>query len=403
MTSMARESNLSRKQSGLRSDSWLHAFLRWWARELAWFVPIALKERGLASSQLRWLQVTPQAAVFNRIARGKTHEVGSIDLSANDPVMEKIAFDKLLARIGTQPVGIGVQSGQLLHKRLLLPLAARDNLEQVIRFEMDRQTPYRAEQVYFHFAEAGIEAGKVLVDLTVLPKHSVDSALVCIKDWGLDLHGIAAITELDGRRGYVNLLPKSMRPVTGRHWPWLYGVMGTLTVTMIAAILVVPVWHKREASIALQPQVLKWEREAKAVAVLKTDLAAALGRHNHLIQKKLTTLPTVAILEEASRLLPDNTWLQALEVRGPEVVLSGETGASSRLVGLFTESKVFGDANHKSPLVKSNNNLERFQLSVALRSISMDDALAGVRAVKAQLPGKKDVPSGVPATHKGRQ
>lgn len=387
---MAKALSSTRKQAGVASDSPLQAFLRWWGRELAWFIPEALRERGLPASRLLWLEVSKGEAVFSRIGRTRSTEVGRIDLAAHDSAAEQLSFDKLFARIGRQPVGIGVQSDHVLRKALFLPLATRDNLEQVVRFEMDRQTPYRVENVYFHLRERGVVADQVQVDLTVMPRDVAMPALERAKEWGLEVHGIAIQHELDGRRGYTNLLPKALRPRTGRIWPWFYGVMAALTIALIAALVVIPIWQKREVAIAMMPLVTQAEREAKAVAALKEQFEAALARHNYLLEKRLTTTSSVAILEEVTRLLPDNTWAQSLEVRGSEVLIQGETGSSSRLVGLFGHSNLFGEANHRAPLVKTQNDMERFHLAVALRPVTVEAVLKEIRTQRATSVGKSE-------------
>lgn len=386
---MARKIPPSRSKVDTSQNAWWREFAHWWARELSWFVPDALKERGLPSARLLWLEVTSGAAVFRRLRGGKSHEVGRVDLSANDPLAEKIAFDKLIARIGSQPVGVGVMSAQVLKKRMALPLAARENIGQVMGFEIDRQTPYQADQIYFHWREAGMESGNVLIDLAVLPRHAVESALGRVKEWGLDLHGIAVLNELDGGSGYVNFLPEVLRPATGRAWTWIYSLMAVVTLSILFLMLAIPVWQKREVAAELLPELTKFEREAKAVAALKNELNAALGWHNYLIERRLTTHPKVAVLEELTRFLPNNTWVQSLEVGDQEVLIQGETGASSGLVGLFAKSKLLGEANHKSPLVKVHDNLERFQLSVALLPVTLEDALRTQSALKKTKPDQE--------------
>jgi len=37
----------------------------------------------------------------------------------------------------------------------------------------------------------------------------------------------------------------------------------------------------------------------------------------------------VALLEEVTRILPDNTWLQQLEIHGADITMQGNTGSSA--------------------------------------------------------------------------
>jgi hypothetical protein len=51
--------------------------------------------------------------------------------------------------------------------------------------------------------------------------------------------------------------------------------------------------------------------------------------YNFLVAKKHASAPVLAYVEEVARLLPDNTWLQQLDVKttgkAREILVSGET------------------------------------------------------------------------------
>jgi len=349
-------------------------FFSWWGRELSWFVPDFLKDHGLPASKLLWLEVTPLSAIFRRIRGGRMEEVGQIDLSQADPVAEKIAFDKFSARLRKkQPVGILVKSEQVLNKQVSLPLAARDNLEQVLQFEMDRQTPYRYDRVFSYFRELGVKGDQLQVELAVVPRHAVDHGLSKIREWELNLHGIGVAGEVVKKANYRNFYPKALRPPAGRIWPVLYGCMGLVSVAIVAAILVLPIWQKRAQAISLMPQVAKAEREAKAAAALKEKLNANMAWHNHLLEQRLSTVPAVVLIEEVTRLLPDNTWLQSFDIRDKEVMLQGESTSPSRLIGIFEKSQSMHDATFRAPLVKIRDDLQRFQISAQIKPVDLHD------------------------------
>src|SRR3546814_19674360 len=67
-------------------------------------------------------------------------------------------------------------SATVLRRPLALPLAARDNLLQVVAFEMDRQTPFTAAQVYYTVRELATPAppGRFNVELVAVPRGTPD-------------------------------------------------------------------------------------------------------------------------------------------------------------------------------------------------------------------------------------
>lgn len=361
----------------------LSRFFQWWGRELAALVPRRLLPRAPASSSYLWAGLTDGAMVFYRLQRGGMREVGRVDLTTLDEGGRKIAMDALLPKLGGKPIGVRVEPDKVLRKRVSLPYAVRENLAQVLAFEMDRQSPYKADQVYFHHrvVKEDMGAGLLEVDLTILPRPFVLESLAYLREWGVPPHVIAVNDELDGRADYANLLPAALRPPVRSPWPWIYAGMAATTLALTAVALLLPLWQKREVVIALQPQVEKVKRQADTVSALKGELEASLARHNFLLDRKLHREPSVAVLEEVSWLLPDDTWVQQFEMKGHELRLQGETASSAKLIGFFESSKLFEEASFAAPLVKVRargqvtENIERFQLAARIRDVSLDEAL----------------------------
>ena len=73
-----------------------------------------------------------------------------------------------------------------------LPIAAEDNLRQVLAFEMDRQTPFKADQVYFDYrlGEREAAARNLQVELIVVPRAPLDADLAKLTAGSLELDGV---------------------------------------------------------------------------------------------------------------------------------------------------------------------------------------------------------------------
>src|SRR5262249_28882279 len=75
-----------------------------------------------------------------------------------------------------------VPAARCLRRDLPLPAAAEDKLRQVLSFEMDRQTPFKADQVYFDYRIATRDAAakNLAVNLTVAPRAQLDPDLAAL-------------------------------------------------------------------------------------------------------------------------------------------------------------------------------------------------------------------------------
>jgi general secretion pathway protein L len=357
----------------------LGRFFRWWGRELAFLVPHFLRMGEKPSRGLHWVEFGGATATFWRLAGQARIELGHIDL-AGDAATRNIAFGALLEKLGGKDLGISLIPGQVLRKTVSLPLAARENLQQVLGFEMDRQTPYAGNQVYFQHEVMREDSARNQIDvrLTVVPRQMVDAAVAHLRDWGRMPRAVAVADELKGDGHYANLLPADLRPKPG---PWsalLYGAMALVSLALLFVLLLIPVWQKRETVIAMKPVVADANRRADASNALKTRLEADLARYNYLSEKKLKTVSTVALIDELTRLLPDDTWVQQLDLHGKELQIQGDTGSSARLIGLFEQSRLLSDANFRSPLTKGRgpSTGDRFQLVATVKDVALTDAIA---------------------------
>jgi general secretion pathway protein L len=136
------------------------------------------------------------------------------------------------------------------------------------------------------------------------------------------------------------------------------------------AALIAPVVIKREAVSQVLPWVEKGKRAAEATDSLRKELESRVAEHNYLLKKKQELPPVVLALEELTRILPDDTWVQQLDIKGTELQIQGETASSSKLIGLFEQSKMFHDAGFRSPLTKGQGaSAEHYQLAAELRPV----------------------------------
>ena len=358
-------------------------FLRWWGRELAALVPPALRPKRRPPARLLWAGMEGGAIVLWRVAGSKRTEIGRVDLAAGDAADHKIVFRALHHKAGTRRLGVCLPAEQVLRKEVVLPLAAAENLHEVLGFELGRQTPFTTSQAYYdqRVLRADRAGNRLHVLLGVAPRAEVDKVLSHLAEWGVTPRAIVARDELEGSGDCLDLLPPRLRPKASRAGLWLGLSMTGVTLALGAVLLAIPLVKKREVVIALHPVVASAQQHAAVVDALKHEQERLEAEHNFPVQRKLATPPSVALIEEITRILPDNTWLQQLEIRGGEVSMIGTTLSSAKLIGLFEQSVLLENAHFKAPLVKGQGGEERFQLGATMKVIDPAMALEALRAL----------------------
>jgi hypothetical protein len=144
-------------------------------------------------------------------------------------------------------------------------------------------------------------------------------------------------------------------------------------------------------AIALAPKVEQAKLQATATDALRREWDKLSTEYNFVLEKKRAVPPLVMQLDELSRLLTDDTWVQQFDLKGKELQIQGETASSSKLIALVESSKMLSEASFRSPLTKGQApNSERFHLGGEVKPLSVS-AFTALRPA-APVPAVTAVP-----------
>ena len=372
----------------LASRTGADRLLSWWLKELSTLVPAWIHAPGDKADSLILLEMEGTAVVLKQSKEGKWLEVGCLERNGIDSAAQRSAFLALLEKLDKQPdeVGISLATSHLLRKRLKLPLAVEENLAQALEFEMDRHTPFKSDQVYFDYRiiDRDAKANQLEVQIVLAPRAAVDEMLALMKSWGASVQGIWLADELSAMPPRANLLPPGLRSSGKSQLRRVNLALAALAGVLLLAALIIPVWQKRELIIRMMPLADRAKQQAEAADALHRELDKRVAEYNYLLEKKQTSPVMVATLDELSRLLPDNTWVQQLNLKGKELQIQGETASSSQLIGLFEQSKMLRNASFKSSLTKVQGG-EHFQLAAEVKPLPPPEA-ANAKLQQPTLP-----------------
>lgn len=333
--------------------------MRWWVAELRDLVPSWLRPGQMP------LEGLPRIGADALESTSKTGE----SVASGDVVLE-------------------IPSSMALRRVVRLPLATEENLRQVLEFQMEQYTPFVSAQVYFGYLvrARNFEKGQLEVELVAVPRGYLDKSLEKLRSLGCNPLA-AEVSDSDGGTFPCNLLPSqssSLQSVwRGGLLPWLAALSGLL----VLAALALPLAVKREAAIQLIPVVERAKKSAETVDTLRRELDTRITRHNYLLEKRMAMPTVLQTLEELTRVLPDDTWVQTFDWKGKEVLIQGETASSVKLIGLFEQSALFKDASFRAPLTKGQAaGVEHFSMALQMR-IPLASPL--VPAAKPAVPDAK--------------
>jgi len=384
--------------AGVAERSGLADFLRWWRGELTAMLPSGLRER-FSSRDGAYLGAEGDEWRAYRPVAGRLAQAGRVDMGSLDAAGRRNAFRRLLADLpgAARNVWIVLPPESVLVREVHMPLAAEEALRDAIGFDLDRLTPLPAAQAWFDYRVTGRDAAaqRLTLTLAVTQRAPVEARLAEIREFGAAVLGLGLMDDVAASPTPLNLLPAEQRdrPAASGAALATRGLAAAAAVLALAA-LVYPLWLKREAVIALHPRLDTARAGAEVAERLGKEIEKLAAEHNFVLGKKHAQIPVVMLMEELSRLLPDTTWVQQLDVksgsRSRELQLAGETGSSSQLIEVLERSGSFANASFKSPLTKGvTPGTERFLLAAEVKPRPLPDpvpeeALAATAAAKAQ-------------------
>ena len=76
----------------------------------------------------------------------------------------------------------------------------------------------------------------------------------------------------------------------------------------------------------------------------------------------------VIVIDEVTRLLPDNTWLKSFQYANGKLQIQGISSSASALIAILEASQLFNNTRFVSPVTQDRSTgLERFQIATQLK------------------------------------
>jgi general secretion pathway protein L len=340
--------------------SWT-AVWHWWRDGLLAWLPSGVRRWLAGTSRRLVIAVDDGGCALVREEAGQAQELERLPGPSPDWKAVVAGFEAEKP----QQLVLRFPSSQSLIRTVSLPLAAEKNPRQVAGFEMDRLTPFAAAQVYYDVIvlERQPEQRRLRVELTALPRAVVDPVLVQLRQQGLP----PDVLDVASGRPNLNLLPPEQRPHRDLWGQRLRAAAIITSLLLVAAAVTLPIWQQRALVIGVMAKVGQVQKTANQASTLRDQLDKALDTSRMLVQKKQALPARVDLLRELTVILPDDTWVERLQIRGDSAQIIGQSGKASALIGIVESSKLFSSAGFTSPVtIDPRTGKERFVLSARI-------------------------------------
>ncbi len=332
----------------------LAEFAHWWMSQMRTLAPGLLARARLPEDALiiafdglaTGIEQAPAGTLLLR-RQGSEGGLGMLDLTRPLPA-------GLPPHLAT---GLRLPPGAVLQREVVLPLAAGRDLTAVLGFEMDRLTPFTADEVYWSVAHLCHDRVRAKLQLTL---------------------SIALRTQVDSLRtalGRINVTPSFIETETGRlplgtpgqqpGWRLqqaLFALCGVLALTCLAT----PFLRQQMALDAAAQEIAGVMPAANHAQALRQQLtAAAQGRA--AIAAARHAGDALQVLSVLTAALPDDTWLSDLTLKSGDLAFDGQSGNAAQLINLLSAVPGLRNPSFTAPVTRSSDGkADLFSLHVTV-------------------------------------
>ncbi|WP_308773862.1 PilN domain-containing protein [Bradyrhizobium sp. SRS-191] len=281
--------------------------------------------------------------------------------------------DKWLELVRGSRIEVTLRSDRFLWRPLELPKRAVEFLEPMVRSQIDRLTPWTAQDAVFGSTEpVEISADRIQTTVIAAPRTSTDPLIRLAESWRA-----ACIVLIAAPQGsaHERAAPRATRLIEHHlRGPLDAGRVGRiLTVVLVVAGLMATLSFGATSimggKLEEQQRVLSQRISERRAALRLGAEGADNSAFGALLRSKQERAASVLVLDALSRVLPDETYVTELRINRDKLQITGISRDAPALIGLLEQSAHFNQATFSAPTTRAADEAgERFHIEVGLKA-----------------------------------
>ncbi len=353
----------------------LDEFLAWWGRQLWELVPQRLRQGTGAGNCVIADATEPGLLTLTARRRGGEGHLGQFRTDAASSAALAAA---LAARPRGEPVLLRLAPGAALERDVNLPLAAERDPERILGYEMERLTPFAADEVFWAYAVTARDRarGRLILRLTIVPRTAAQ--------WLIDLLAAAG-----GRPSLLEApTPQGFRTITLSHEdvPAARMLLSSRNAIAAAAALAVlclvsPFLRQSLAMADVSDRLSALEPQMHQVEVLRRRITGAGAGGDAVANETRRLGDTLEALAAVTEIFPDDSYLTEFTMRERKMTLSGLSASAPRLISLLSADPRIRNPAFTAPVTRQ----EPVRMGVGANGGNQETPQRDVFSIRAEL------------------
>ncbi len=281
-----------------------------------------------------------------------------------------------------------------------MPLAVKENLANVVAYELDRITPLAADEAYYDFRIVREDDRKVQLLVLACPADRLHPYLTALKEHHIDVERVttefSVLTLLEEHhvrrkcRIADDKAPAARKAIGGGMESILPNVNGpdllgkgvkaaprppvavtfalvVVSIGLVIPCIVAPLLDETKRVKAIERQIAMRKEGVRKVEKIKKEINSVAKDVAAIEDFKEKRPMLLVILKEITAILPKNAWLTHAHVTDTAVELEGYAASASPLLSKLEQSKYLKKVEFAMPTMRDQRlKADRFLLKMEL-------------------------------------
>ena len=254
-------------------------------------------------------------------------------------------------KINKKKVVISIPSRHIMYKTIRLPLNARNNVKQVIKYEFDKYFPLNIDDAYFDCKVIKpADTNSLNVGIWAIRKVYFNKLINKIQfRFGITIKE-AVVADTQWKELITTGNTKDNRQITSANIKSRIPYYRYIISFLILLCLITPPLKMQHYNDNLTQQILLLQEEAKDIIALKSNISVIESNLSDIIKNKNTSPSITELWSELTKVIAGNGYVNHVRYHENKINLEGKANSVEKIVKLLEKNKRFSEISIDAPV-----------------------------------------------------